>query len=235
MNVLVVIPARMASTRLPGKPLADIGGAPMIVRVWQRARLAALPARVVVATDDERIAAAVRAAGGEAVMTRADHVSGSDRVWEVAASTEAEVIVNLQGDEPFADPALIDALARAAHEPGVDVATAAAPLRDPAAPASVVRVAVDPAGWALGFSRSMPAQGRVLHHVGIYAYRRAALAAFTGLVPSLRERRVRLEQLRLHERGFRYRVLEIPGLPLSVDTPEDLAEARAHWAMLSAP
>ncbi len=235
MNILVVIPARMASTRLPGKPLADIGGAPMIVRVWERASLAALPGRVVVATDDARIAGAVQAVGGEAVMTRADHASGSDRVWEVAAATEAEVIVNVQGDEPFVDPALIDAVARAALEPGVDVATAGAPLADPEAPPSVVRVAVDGEGRALSFSRKTPTEGRALHHVGIYAYRRAALEAFTGLEPSPGERRERLEQLRLHERGFRFRVVEIDGLPLSVDTPEELAEARARWAVLSAP
>jgi len=231
MKVIVVIPARMASTRLPGKPLADIGGLPMIVRVWQRACLARLPQRVIVATDDARIAAAVHAAGGEASITRADHPSGSDRVWEVAAPVDFDVVVNVQGDEPFVDPSLIDRLARAAMEPGSSVATAGAPLADVAAPPSVVRVAVDPAGRALAFSRGTSAQGRVLHHVGIYAYRRAALEAFVDLEPSRGELEERLEQLRLHERGFRFRVVEIPGEPLSVDTLEDLAEARARWAM----
>jgi 3-deoxy-D-manno-octulosonate cytidylyltransferase len=235
MKVIAVIPARMASTRLPGKPLADIGGVPMIVRVWERARQATLPWRVLVATDDERIAAAVRAVGGEAVLTRADHPSGSDRVWEVAAALDHDVVVNVQGDEPFLEPALIDALASAALEPGVDVATAAAPLRDPGAPGSVVRVAVDPQGFALGFSRSMPAQGRVLHHVGIYAYRRAALEAFVGLQPSPRERRARLEQLRLLDRGYRFAIVEIDAAPLSVDTPEELAEARRLQAMQPTP
>ncbi len=232
MPVLVVIPARMASTRLPGKPLAEIGGLPMIVRVWERACLAELPSRVVVATDDARIARAVRDAGGDALMTRADHVSGSDRVWEVAEGTDADVIVNVQGDEPFVEPELIDRLARAALEPGVDVATAGAPLEDLDAPPSVVRVAVDGEGRALAFSRSTPTQGRALHHVGLYAYRRAAIEAFVGLEPSDGERTEHLEQLRLHDRGFRFRVVEITGLPLSVDTPEDLAEARARWAML---
>jgi 3-deoxy-manno-octulosonate cytidylyltransferase (CMP-KDO synthetase) len=235
MSIVVVIPARMASTRLPGKPLANIGGAPMIVRVWERTRLASLPERVLVATDDERIAAAVRERGGEAVLTRADHPSGSDRVHEAALGCGARVVVNVQGDEPFVEPAIIDALAAAALEPGVDVATAGAPLRDLGAPPSVVRVAVDPAGFALGFSRSMPAQGRVLQHVGIYAYRWEALEAFVALQPSPRERRARLEQLRLLDRGYRFRVLEVEGVPLSVDTPEELGEARARWAMQAAP
>jgi 3-deoxy-manno-octulosonate cytidylyltransferase (CMP-KDO synthetase) len=231
MNVVVVIPARMGSTRLPGKPLADIGGAPMIVRVWQRASLARLPQRVLVATDDPRVAQVVKEAGGVAVMTRTGHVSGSDRVWEAVEDLDAAVVVNVQGDEPFVDPLLIDRLARAALAPGVDVATAGAPLVDPGAPPSVVRVAVDPQGWALAFARDTPSVGRQLHHVGLYAYRRAALQAFVDLEPSAGERAERLEQLRLLERGFRFRVVEIDSLPLSVDTPEDLTRARARWAM----
>ncbi len=231
MKVVVVIPARMASSRLPGKPLLDIGGAPMIVRVWERARLAALATRVLVATDDERIAAVVRAAGGEVAMTRSDHVSGTDRVHEAAAGLDADVVVNVQGDEPFVHPDLIDRLAEAALASGVDVATAGAPLVDADAPPSVVRAAVDGEGNAIAFSRSTPVHGRVLHHVGIYAYRRAALESFVALEPSAGERRERLEQLRLLERGFQFRVVEVPGLPLSVDTPEDLAEARARWAV----
>jgi 3-deoxy-D-manno-octulosonate cytidylyltransferase len=231
MKVVAVIPARMASSRLPGKPLADIGGAPMIVRVLERASQARLPGRVLVATDDERIASAVRRAGGVAVMTRADHPSGSDRVWEAVAGLPCEVVVNVQGDEPFVDPGLIDRVAVAALEPGVDVATAAAPLGDASAPPSVVRVVVDAEGWALAFSRKTPSCGRCLHHVGIYAYRRGALEAFVRLEPSAGERAEGLEQLRLHERGLRFRVVEIEGVPLSVDTPEDLAEARARWAM----
>ena len=235
MNAVVVIPARMASTRLPGKPLADIGGAPMIVRVWQQACLARRPDRVLVATDDARVARAVQAAGGQAVMTRPDHASGSDRAWEAAQALDAAVVINVQGDEPFVDPALIDALADVALESGVDVATAGAPLLDPKAPRSVVRVAVDPEGWALAFARSTPALGRSLHHVGLYAYRRAALEAFVGLQPSAGEQSERLEQLRLFERGFRFRVVEIDGTPLSVDTPTELAEARARWAMQALP
>ncbi len=235
MKVIVVIPARMASTRLPGKPLADLGGAPMIVRVWQQARRARLPSRVLVATDDARIARAVEAAGGQAVMTRADHASGSDRVWEAVSGLGFDVVVNVQGDEPFVDPELIDELARAVMRTGVHVATAGAPLADDHSPASVVRVAVDPQGRALGFARRPLGPGRVLHHLGVYAYRRAALEAFVGLEPSPGERRERLEQLRLFERGFRFAVLEIPGLPLSVDTPEDLAAARARWAMQGGP
>ena len=221
----------MASSRLPGKPLEEIGGVPMVVRVWERARQAQAPERVLVATDDEGIARAVRAAGAEVVMTRAEHHSGPDRIWEAVAGLDFEVVVNVQGDEPFVEPALIDLLARAALEPGVDVATAGAPLASPMAPPSVVRVAVDEQGWALAFSRTTPLQGRCLHHLGLYAYRRSALQAFVELEPSQGERSERLEQLRLHERGFRFRVVEIDRCPLSVDTPQDLAEARARWAM----
>ncbi len=226
MKVVVVIPARMASSRLPGKPLADIGGVPMIVRVLRRASMAVLPERVLVATDDERIVEAVRGAGGEAVMTRADHVSGSDRVWEAVEGLDFDVVVNVQGDEPFVEPTLIDRLARAAMGPGVQVATAAAPLARQGEPPSVVRVAVGAGGLALDFARRDIAGARCLHHVGVYAYRRAALLAFVELEPSPGERHERLEQLRLHENGYRLAVVEIGESPLSVDTPEDLARAR---------
>ncbi len=235
MRVIAVIPARMASTRLPGKPLADIGGLPMVVRVWERACQAKLPNRVLVATDDERIAAAVRKAGGEAVMTRADHVSGSDRVHEAIAGLDCDVVVNVQGDEPFVDPALIDRLAMSAMQPGVQVATAAAPLSALGQPPSVVRVAVGEGGVALDFGRRDLEPGRCLHHVGIYAYRREALGAFVELEPSAGELREQLEQLRLHENGYRLAVVQIDDVPLSVDTPAELALARARWAMTHAP
>lgn len=228
--ILTVIPARLASTRLPGKPLADICGVPMIVRVWERACLARLPERVLVATDDERIAAVVRAAGGEAVLTRADHVSGSDRIHEALVGIAYEVVVNVQGDEPFVEPGLIDRLAEAALTPGVDVATAAAGSVPPDAPPSVVRVLVDAEGRALAFARRHLDGGRCLHHVGLYAYRRATLEAFVALPPSDGERRERLEQLRLLERGFTFAVVEADAVPLAVDTPADLEAARARFA-----
>ena len=228
-GVLLVIPARLASTRLPGKPLADLCGVPMIVRVWERARQARLPERVLVATDDARIAAAVRAAGGEVVMTRGDHLSGSDRVHEALAGVDYEVVVNVQGDEPFVDPALIDRLAEAALAPGVDVATAAAGEVPVGAPPSVVRVLVSPDGCALAFARRHLAGGRCLHHVGLYAYRRATLEAFVALTPSEGEVRERLEQLRLLERGFTFAVVETDAVPLAVDTPADLEAARARF------
>jgi 3-deoxy-manno-octulosonate cytidylyltransferase (CMP-KDO synthetase) len=231
MSVVAVIPARMGSTRLPGKPLADIGGRPMVVRVLERVRLARRPARILVATDDERIAAVVRAAGGEAVLTSAEHRSGSDRVHEAVARLPCEVVVNVQGDEPFVDPLLIDRLVDAVLAPGVEVATAAGPPADPVAPPSVVRVLVGADGRALAFARRHLRGGRCLRHVGLYAYRRAALAAFVALAPTDGERRERLEQLRLLENGYRIAVVETDEVTLSIDTPADLEAARARAAL----
>ncbi len=231
MSVIVVIPARMQSTRLPGKPLLDLGGEPMILRVWRRACLATSPARVIVATDHERIIELIHGAGGDAVMTRSDHASGSDRVWEAAEPIPCDVVVNVQGDEPFLEPALVDRVAAAAQLPGVEVATAAAPLEGPHAPASVVRVAVGPGGEALAFARrDLPGQ-RCLHHLGIYAYRKGVLGAFTRLEPSPGELSSRLEQLRLLDNGYSLAVVEVDEVPLSVDTPEDLLAARRRLAV----
>ncbi len=224
--VLAVIPARYASTRLPGKALADLGGAPMVVRVWERVRRAEGIDRVLVATDDERIVAAVRARGGEVVMTGAC-VSGTDRVAEAARNSGARVVVNVQGDEPFVDPADITRVAAAVSD-GTPIATASAPLTEGVEDPSRVKVVCDERGRALYFSRApIPHGGPWRLHVGLYAFTAAALDAVAALPPSLLERAERLEQLRWLEAGYRIRVVSIPEGPLSVDTPDDLARARA--------
>jgi 3-deoxy-manno-octulosonate cytidylyltransferase (CMP-KDO synthetase) len=235
---LVVIPARLASTRLPNKPLADIHGESMIVHCWRRAEAAAV-GPVVVACAEASIAAAIEAVGGTAVMTRPDHPSGSDRVFEAVQAYDPDgrhdAVVNLQGDLPTIDPAAIRAVLVPLAEPAVDIATIAAPIVDPAertdpnvvkavlalAPGAVV-------GRALYFSRAtVPAgDGPLYHHIGIYAYRRAALARFVGLAPSPLERRERLEQLRALETGLRIDAALVDTVPLGVDTPADLARAR---------
>lgn len=235
---LILIPARMASTRLPGKPLADIAGAPMIVHVLDRAREAAA-GRVAVATDSAEIAAAVRAAGGEAVMTGAHHASGSDRVFEAAGSLDPDgrhdVIVNLQGDLPTLDPELIAACLAPLAEPAADLATLAAEITEAADrdDPHVVKVVGSPLGAgqilrALYFTRATApwGDGPLYHHIGLYAWRRAALARFVALPPSPLERRERLEQLRALEAGMRIDVGLVDTIPVGVDTPADLARAR---------
>jgi len=226
-----VIPARHASTRLPGKPLRLLRGRPLVLYAWEAARAAGL-ARVVVATDDERVAAVVRAAGGEAALTSPQHPSGTDRVAEVARASREGVILNLQGDEPEADPALLRALCEAAAA-GAPVVTAAAPLVDPAHRESphVVKVVCDAAGHALYFSRAAipaahPGSGppaEVLGHLGIYAFRREALLRFVELPRGPLELSEGLEQLRALEHGLPVRVLRAPRFTRGVDTLEDLA------------
>lgn len=240
---LVLIPARLASTRLPNKPLADIAGAPMIVQVWRRAMKAAL-GPVVVACGDREIYDAVRASGGEAVMTRADHASGSDRIFEALQAVDPggrhDSIVNLQGDLPTLDPDLPRAALALLGDPAVDIGTLAAEIRvshertDP----NVVKAVVSPwpaprggqsGGRALYFTRaSAPSgDGPLYHHIGLYAYRRAALERFVALPPSALEQRERLEQLRALEAGMRIDVAFVDTVPLGVDTPADLDRARA--------
>ncbi len=231
---LVVIPARMGAQRLPGKPLLAETGRPLVVHTWERARGSVRAARVVVATDDEGVAAAVRAAGGEAVMTSAACRSGTDRVAEAAASLPGpDIVVNLQGDEPETDPAHLDALVAAMEgDPSLPMGTLAAPLepgRDAAQP-SVVKVVTDRSGDALYFSRApIPFRrdpdgpARMLRHVGVYAFRRAALRAFAALPPTPLERTEMLEQLRALEHRWRIRVVEVDRAPAGVDTPEDYA------------
>jgi len=253
LAIVAIIPARFASTRLPGKPLSDIHGKTMIERVCERARAARTVSRVVVATDDERIARVVRGFGGEAVMTSPGHPSGTDRLAEAARGIEAEVIVNVQGDEPMLDPAGIDAAARALlDDPALPMATLSLPLRsvEEMLASSVVKVVVDARGDALYFSRSpIPhlrlgassdaraaaeaavASSLARKHVGLYAYRREALLLFASLPPSPLEKAEGLEQLRALHHGMRIRVVPVDGEGgVAVDTPEDLERVRALLA-----
>jgi 3-deoxy-manno-octulosonate cytidylyltransferase (CMP-KDO synthetase) len=238
-DVLIIIPARMASTRLPGKPLADICGKPMIVHVWERACAANL-GEVVVATDSEVIQAAVEKAGGRAVMTRADHPSGSDRIFEALALADPQgrvrAIVNVQGDLPTVPPQDIRAALAPLSDPTVDIATIAAEIvrvqeRDNP---NIVKVVGTPVGTerlrALYFTRATApsGDGPLYHHIGLYAYRRAALERFVALPPSPLERRERLEQLRALEAGMRIDVAIVKSVPLGVDTTEELEQARAQ-------
>jgi 3-deoxy-manno-octulosonate cytidylyltransferase (CMP-KDO synthetase) len=236
-DVLILIPARMASNRLPGKPLADIAGEPMVLHVMRRAQAARL-GPVVVATDSEAIAACVEKAGGRAVMTRADHVSGSDRIFEALELADpqrsAAVIVNVQGDLPTLAPSDIAAAIGPLVDPAVDIATLAAEISrtDERTDPNVVKVVGTPIAArrlrALYFTRApAPAgDGPLYHHIGVYAFRRAALARFVELPPSPLERREKLEQLRALEAGMRIDVTIVASVPLGVDTPEDLERAR---------
>ncbi len=256
MNVLAVIPARYASSRLPGKPLVSLCGKPMIRHVWERVRRAASVSRVLVATDDERILRAVAEFGGEAVMTRADHRSGTERVAEVAAhaapglsgvkgSGAAEVIVNVQGDEPLIEPAAVDAAVEALRaDDAVQVATLAVPIATPAEvmDPNVVKVVSDFDGNALYFSRAPipwirgvfspgtragagvpPASGPThFKHIGLYVFRREALLEFPTFPQGELERLEQLEQLRWLENGYRIRLAETTYDSVSVDVPEDV-------------
>ena len=237
-DVLILIPARMAATRLPGKPLLDIAGLPMIVHVLRRAEEAKL-GPVVVATDNEAIATCVEKAGGRAIMTRTDHASGSDRIFEalgvVDPESRAKIIVNVQGDLPTLSPADLKVALAPLTDLAVDIATLAAEIKKPEERTNpnVVKVVgslVAPGRLrALYFTRTAaPAgEGPLYHHIGLYAYRRAALARFVSLPPSALERREKLEQLRALEAGMRIDVAIVDTVPLGVDTPEDLEIARA--------
>jgi 3-deoxy-manno-octulosonate cytidylyltransferase (CMP-KDO synthetase) len=236
-DILIIIPARMAASRLPGKPLADIAGEPMIVHVMRRARAAAI-GEVVVATDSEAVAACVEKAGGFAIMTRADHVSGSDRIFEALAAADpahqCRIIVNVQGDLPTIAPADIRAALRPLDDPAVDVATLAVEITrtEERSNPSVVKVVGSPLSprrlRALYFTRTEApwGEGPLYHHIGLYAYRRDALARFVSLPPSALEKREKLEQLRALEAGMRIDVEIVESVPLGVDTPEDLTRAR---------
>ena len=231
MKVLCVIPARFASTRLPGKPLKDIAGKPMVVRVYERASQAGLVDETLVATDDERIKDAVEAAGGRAMLTRADHATGTDRLAEVAeAYPQVDLIVNVQGDEPLIEPGLIDQLAGLfADEPDLQMATVKTEMKDEDEQRNPnnVKVVCDKAGYALYFSRSLmpyPRKGgcQVYKHIGIYAYRRDFLLKYAKMEPTPLEKAESLEQLRALENGFRIKVVETKASFVGVDTPEDL-------------
>jgi 3-deoxy-manno-octulosonate cytidylyltransferase (CMP-KDO synthetase) len=234
-RIVAIIPARYQATRLPGKPLALIGGQPMIAHVYARASEARLVDSVLVATDDPRIAEAVDAFGGTAVMTRADHPSGTDRLAEVAAHLSADIIVNLQGDEPMLDPASVDAaIAPLLADPTIPMGT----LRTPLAPEdadnpNVVKVVVNLAGDALYFTRASvpylrPGQTPApsWRHLGLYVYRRDTLLRLATLAPTPLEQSEGLEQLRALEHGIRLHTVAVPAASPSVDTPEDLARVR---------
>nr|WP_298101474.1 3-deoxy-manno-octulosonate cytidylyltransferase [uncultured Shinella sp.] len=240
-KTLVLIPARMASTRLPGKPLADIAGLPMIVQVARRAA-AANVGRVVVAVDVQAVFDAVVAAGFEAVLTRVDHQSGSDRIHEALMKSDpegrAELIINVQGDLPTIDPETIRAALRPLENAATDIATLTTEIRDEHEKTNpnVVKVVGSPIGEnrlrALYFTRAMAPHGNgpLYHHIGLYAYRRKALEAFVALTPSTLEKRESLEQLRALEAGMRIDVEIVDTVPLGVDTPADLEKARAMLA-----
>ncbi len=240
-DILILIPARMAASRLPGKPLADIAGEPMIVHVLRRAQEANLgPA--VVATDSEAIAVAVEKAGGRALMTRADHPSGSDRIFEALEVLDPEgrvdVVVNIQGDLPTLAPTDVTAAARLLEDECVAIGTIAAEIHkeEERTASSVVKVVGSPIGpqrlRALYFTRATApwGEGPLYHHIGLYAYRRKALADFVRMPPSPLERREKLEQLRALEAGMRIDVAIVGSVPLGVDTPADLEAARAILA-----
>ncbi len=243
MKVICVIPARYASTRLPGKPLAMIAGKPMIQHVYERAEQAAVPDEVVVATDNELVKKTVEGFGGKAVMTSPDHPSGTDRLAEVALSyPDADVIVNVQGDEPMIPPEVIDRLALAFADDGeLSMATMKVLMNEedynnPAA----VKVVTDQNGYALYFSRSLmpyprnkPEGYKVFKHVGIYAYRRSFLLKYAALAPTPLEKAESLEQLRALENGYKIKVLESDFQGIGIDTPEDLAAANELFAKMN--
>lgn len=242
MNPIVVIPARLAATRLPGKPLADIGGRPMVLHVLDRAREAGI-GPVAVAAGDQAIVDAVRAAGGTAVLVAEDVPSGTDRVQRALAALDPDgrhdVVVNLQGDFPTLDPAALRAVLRPLADPAIDLGTLVCPIADAAelATDSFVKCACAFAEGAetapaLYFSRApVPwGAGAHWHHIGIYAFRRAALERFVALAPSPLELRERLEQLRALEAGMRIGAARIAHGPFGVDTPHDLERARALLA-----
>jgi len=242
MSILILIPARMSSTRLPNKPLADIAGRPMIVHVAARAAESGL-GRAVVATDAQVVADVVRKAGFEAVMTRADHQSGSDRIHEALSLLDPqkrlEIVVNVQGDLPTIDPATIAAAIPPLEDAAVDIATLGAVIsrEDERDNPNVVKIVGSPLSpsrlRALYFTRATApwGEGPLYHHIGLYAYRRSALERFVALPPSALEVRERLEQLRALEAGMRIDAEIVDTVPLGVDTPHDLERARA---MLSA-
>ena len=256
LAIVAIIPARFGSTRLPGKPLSQINGKPMVQHVWERARGAQAVDRVLVATDDERIADVVRGFGGEVVMTSRAHATGTDRLAEAAAGTDAEIVVNVQGDEPMLDSSFIDAMVAPLRvEPDLPMSTVSLPLTDVEEMLSpvVVKVVSDAHGNALYFSRSpipyvrdavdMPAAAAqavsrrlARKHVGLYAYRREALLRFASLPPAPLEQAESLEQLRAMHHGMKIRVVPMEGQSgVAVDTPQDLERVRAIMAGAAAP
>ena len=238
-NPVILIPARMGSTRFPDKVLAEIAGAPMIVQVWRRAQEAAL-GRIVVAAAEPAIVAAVEAVGGEAVLTDPEHPSGSDRIYEalmkIDSAGDHDAIVNVQGDLPTIEPDAIRAAIAPLQDPAVDIATIGAEITideertNPNVVKAVAAIAPgERIGRALYFTRATApsGEGPLYHHIGLYAYRRAALEEFVALPQGVLEQREKLEQLRALEAGMRIDLALVDTVPLGVDTPADLARARA--------
>jgi 3-deoxy-manno-octulosonate cytidylyltransferase (CMP-KDO synthetase) len=235
VEVVIVIPARYGSTRLPGKPLVSLAGKPMIQRVYERAKMAERAGRVIVATDDERIVNAVESFGGEARMTRPDHRTGTERVAEVAAHEKGDVFVNVQGDEPLLDPVAVDTAVNALlEEPAASIATVATPIKTPAdiMDPNVVKTVFDFENNGLYFSRApipwvrdsaSKIQVRHLKHLGLYVFQRDALLEYPTLPQGELERIEQLEQLRWLENGWKIRIAEVEHDAVSVDVPEDVA------------
>ncbi len=253
-TAVAIIPSRYSSTRLPGKALLEIAGKPLVVWVAERTQAAATISRVMVATDDSRIAEAVAVAGFEPVLTRSDHLSGTDRIAEVAQDLTAEIIVNVQGDEPLINPETIDrAVAALIEDSSIQMSTSSEPINDvdEVFKSSVVKVAVDASGCATNFSRNaIPFPNQAVQkygsieaalrqepallssfrkHTGLYAYRREFLLQFAGWPTSERERQESLEQLRALERGVRIKVIEAASPSIGVDTMEDLELVRTTF------
>jgi 3-deoxy-manno-octulosonate cytidylyltransferase (CMP-KDO synthetase) len=242
LRIVALIPARYASTRLPGKILADLDGRPMIEHVYRRAAAAPLVAEVIVATDDLRIATRVAEFGGKVRLTKVTHETGTDRLAEVVASLDCDIVVNVQGDEPMVDPGAIGELvAPLARDPGLQMTTLfrrihqAAELTDP----NIVKVVLDRAGYAMYFSRAPIPHVRdprggwppLYRHIGLYAYRRSALLVLASLEPTPLERAEKLEQLRALEHGIRIKAVETNFESFEVNTPEDLAQIRRLLAV----
>lgn len=234
MKVVAILPARYGSTRFPGKPLVDIAGKPMIQHVYERTAQTSSVDRVIVATDDERIRAAVEAFDGEVEMTRSDHPSGTDRLAEVAARIDADLIVNVQGDEPLIDPVMIEsAVAPLLSDPGIEMGTLMTRITDleEYVNPNVVKVVYDQSGFALYFSRSSIPHGRDLagselpeayKHIGLYVYRRDFLLKYPKLPETPLEQLEKLEQLRAIEHGHRIRIVETDRQSIGVDVPADV-------------
>lgn len=238
MKIICIIPARFASTRLPGKPLADVAGKPLIVRVYEQAIKAKIPATVVVAVDDERVFAAVEKAGGKAVMTAKNHLNGTDRIAEAAGHyPDADVIINIQGDEPLIDPLLIDRLAKLfIEDPELKMATVKTLiLEEEKSEPGNVKVITDKNDFAIYFSRSLIPYPRndmglpAYKHIGIYAYRRDFLLQYAKMQPTQLEQTESLEQLRAIENGYKIKVIEADKRFIGVDTKEDLERVNKYF------
>jgi len=244
LDIVAVIPARFASSRFPGKPLADIDGRSMIEHVYRRAEASPVVSRVIVATDDLRIATTVTAFGGQVRLTRPDHQSGTDRLAEVASTLDCDIVVNVQGDEPLLDPRAIAEVVAPFSDPSVMMTTLYRRIHNPAelSDPNIVKVVLDRAGFALYFSRAPIPYARdprggwppLYRHIGVYAYYRSALLVLASLEPTPLERTESLEQLRALEHGIRIKAVETAYDSIGVDTPADLEAVRRLLAETSA-